>query len=305
MKLLDILKRKEELFIIDDIEDKKTKTILKDVNTSLIHLVYSYEEFKEFSEKQLSGEYNQKLVHAKSLLNSYPEWLGIKQAYAVLKKEEEDQIAKVSNEKKALIEKLHLLINDCQKLLPILAMYHISNSELVTSKPEHATIIIGNYNTNIINKIISELENEIVLTGHFEEIVPVELKANYATVENNVTLCKDKIESVYSNKHNKADKLYALVEKMETAAQKLVFFETCKPHMINVGCSTKDIDLLEKDLLKKYVPLKKHLQKGLKLQFEDISSIVVDESDFNIENSNDEKNNNLFDDDIFSDLDDL
>ena len=38
MKLLDILKNKEALFSIDEVEDKKTKALVKDINTALISL---------------------------------------------------------------------------------------------------------------------------------------------------------------------------------------------------------------------------------------------------------------------------
>ena len=39
MKLVEILKNKEALFIIDDVEDKKTKALVKDINNALISLV--------------------------------------------------------------------------------------------------------------------------------------------------------------------------------------------------------------------------------------------------------------------------
>ena len=60
MKLLDILKNKEALFSIDDVEDKKTKVLVKDINTALINLVTEYEDFLEFAASQLNGEYHQK-----------------------------------------------------------------------------------------------------------------------------------------------------------------------------------------------------------------------------------------------------
>ena len=55
MKLLDILKNKEALFSIDEVEDKKTKVLVKDINTALINLVTEYEDFLE---QDLTSLYN-------------------------------------------------------------------------------------------------------------------------------------------------------------------------------------------------------------------------------------------------------
>ena len=41
MKLVEILKNKEALFIIDDVEDKKTKALVKEKETTQKHLLFS------------------------------------------------------------------------------------------------------------------------------------------------------------------------------------------------------------------------------------------------------------------------
>ena len=46
----------------------------------------------------------------------------------------------------------------------------------------------------------------------------------------------------------------------------------------------------EKDLLKKYVPLKKQLQKALKVTLEDICNVVVDETEYYNDSSDSEEN---------------
>ena len=280
MKLLDILKNKEALFSIDEVEDKKTKVLVKDINTALINLVTEYEDFLEFAASQLNGEYHQKLVNLKSLKDHYEEWNGTKQAYIAAQREEENRINKLYANKSSLIGKLKSLESDCQKSLPVVATYHLSNGELVNSREEHETVILGHHNINIIEDIINELERDIMVEGNFDKVYPTELNANYSIVENNVNLCNKRISELFENKPGKAEKLSSIVNSMITAAENLVFFETYKTTMIDVGCPNKDVDLLQKELLKKYVPLKKQLQKALKISFEDISDIVVDENEY-------------------------
>lgn len=291
MKLLDILKNKEELFIIDDIEDKKTKALVKDLNASLVNIVVEYEDFLAFAASQLSGEYHQKLVNLKSLNEHYETWNGIKQAFNLAQKEEENRINKLYSNKSLLINKLKSLQNDCQKSLPVIATYHLSNGELVSSRAEHETVILGNHNTNIIEDIIAELDRDIVVEGNFDKVYATELSANYTIVENNVNMCNERINELFENKPGKAEKLFAIVNSMIVAAENLVFFETYKPTMLEVGCPNKDVDLLQKEYLKKYVPLKKQLQKALKVSFADICDIIVDENEY----QNEEVGNDDFD----------
>lgn len=285
MKLLEILKNNGELFIVDDIEDKKTKALVKDINTSILNLYTEYKDFLTFAANQLSGEYHQKLVYLKSLYDHYDDWNGIKLAFNNAKKEEENKINKLYSNKTTLINKLKSLQLDCQKSLPVISVYHLSNGELVNSRAEHETIILGNHNANIIEDIISELDKDIVVTGNFEKVGQMELNVNFTIVDNNVELCANRIEELFANKPAKADKITSIVDSMVLAAENLVFFETYKSTLLDVGCSNKDVDVFEKDLLKKYVPLKKQLQKLLKVSFEDICNIVVDENDYQIEES--------------------
>ena len=280
MKLVEILKNKEALFIIDDVEDKKTKALVKDINNALISLVQEYEDFLSFAASQLSGEYHEKIVNVKSLQDHYVDWNGIKIAFAAIKREEENKINSLYSNKSALINKLKALMADSQKSLPVIATYHLSNGELVTSRGEHETIILGNHNTNIIIDIIEELERDIVVEGNFDKVEAREIEANYSVVDNNVETCNQRIEELFASKPAKGEKLHSTIDFMIVAAENLVFFETYKQTMLDVGCPTKDVDILEKDLLKKYVPLKKQLQKALKITFEDICNVVVDETEY-------------------------
>ena len=290
MKLVEILKNKEALFIIDDVEDKKTKALVKDINNALINLVQEYDDFLSFSASQLSGEYHDKIVNVKSLHEHYVEWNGVKVALASAKKEEETKINSLYANKAATINKLKTLMTDSQKSLPVIATYHLSNGELVTSRGEHETIILGNHNTNIIVDIIEELERDIVVEGNFDKVEARDIEANYSVVDTNVEICKQRIEELFAAKPAKGEKLYSTIDFMIAAAENLVFFETYKQTMLDVGCPSKDVDTLEKDLLKKYVPLKKQLQKALKVTLEDICNVVVDETEYYNDSSDSEEN---------------
>ena len=290
MKLVEILKNKEALFIIDDVEDKKTKALVKDINNALINLVQEYDDFLSFSASQLSGEYHDKIVNVKSLHEHYVEWNGVKVALASVKKEEETKINSLYANKATTINKLKTLMTDSQKSLPVIATYHLSNGELVTSRGEHETIILGNHNTNIIVDIIEELERDIVVEGNFDKVEARDIEANYSVVDTNVEICKQRIEELFAAKPAKGEKLYSTIDFMIAAAENLVFFETYKQTMLDVGCPNKDVDTLEKDLLKKYVPLKKQLQKALKVTLEDICNVVVDETEYYNDSSDSEEN---------------
>ena len=67
---------------------------------------------------------------------------------------------------------------------------------------------------------------------------------------------------------------------MENSAKELVFFATYKEDLKNVGCNVKEIELYEKELLKKYVPVKKQLSKILKVDFIDVCNIIHNEDEF-------------------------
>ena len=67
---------------------------------------------------------------------------------------------------------------------------------------------------------------------------------------------------------------------MEEVARDLVFFETYKKEILNVGCVAKEVELRQKELMKKYIPLKKQLCKLLKVELIDICDLKAYESEF-------------------------
>ena len=120
-----------------------------------------------------------------------------------------------------------------------------------------------------------------------------ELNANYVNVNKNISLCNNAVNELTYSKASKMDKLEEMIGKMEEVGKELVFFETYKESIKNMGCSAKEIDLYEKEIFKRYVPLKKQLQKVLKVNFENITTVVVDEKEY----SNDEINLEAFEED--------
>jgi len=301
MTLFEILQKETPIFLINDIEDKKTKALIQIINEQLSNILKKLDDFKSFTSNQLEGEYNHKIIMAKSLSNHYENWSTIENACALLKKEETDQINKFNAEKNSLINNLKILLNDSQKF-PVVSTFDVYDDTYIESKPGHTVIILGANNTIIIDKIIYDLEQNLVITGHYDEILPRDLIANYSNLESNVSECNNRIEELFSKSKGKYNKLTSLVENMKPIGEKLIFFASYKQEMITIGCNTKEIDLFEKDLLKKYIPLKKHLQKALKFEFIDICDISVNETDFI-----NETDTSLVDDfDDFSfDLDDL
>ena len=62
MTIEDILKNERPIFILDDIEDKKTKGLISQINDQMKGLLNKLEEFEAFAESQLVGDYNKRLL---------------------------------------------------------------------------------------------------------------------------------------------------------------------------------------------------------------------------------------------------
>jgi len=279
MKLLELLQNKENLFIIDDIEDKKTKILVDKINTQLVNSLDKKIEFEKFAASQLEGAYHDKLVMAKSLKNYYEAWNAINVANANLEKEEANELSKFETFKNNLINDLNTLLKDSLKL-PVICAYDVVGGEFYLPKKDHAIIVLGHNNTFVIENIIKEIEEFLQVKGNFSLVEAKELTANYVNVDKNVKTCKDVISELSFSKSSKMEKLYDAVDAMSESAKKIVFFETYKEEMKKLGCSNKEIDLLEKELFKKYAPLKKQLQKVLKVKFVTITDIVVEDANY-------------------------
>ena len=279
MTIGDILRNERPVFILDDIEDKKTKALISQINDQMKGLLKKLEEFEVFAESQLDGDYNKKIVMVKSLKQAYSSWVTISNAYNNIAKEESKAISDFNRAREQLITNLNILLNDSKKL-PVISSYDVLNGEFVYAKKGQSIIILGGHNTSIVETLINEIKKTFYVEGNFEAVEPIELTANYANVEKNVKECKDGVDEHYGEKPAKGEKVLSLIESMEDAGKKLVFFATFKKHMKEVGCNMKEVDVYERELFKKYVPLKKQLSKLLKVDFTDICDLSVDEAEF-------------------------
>ena len=279
MEIFDVLKNEKPVFVLDDIEDKKTKSLITQVNGQLANILTKLDNFKKFADSQLEGEYHKKIVMVKSLQRAYGNWLTMNNACANIVKEEANEINSFNAARDQLINNLQILLKEAVKF-PVVSAYDVFGTDFVFAKKGHSIIILGNNNTFIIETIINELNKKLDVVGNYNDIEPIELSANYNDVEKNVAVCKRAIDELYYGKTSKEDKLLSLVSTMEETARDLVFFETYKKDILNVGCAAKEVELRQKELMKKYIPLKKQLCKLLKVELIDICDLKTYENEF-------------------------
>ena len=279
MNIFDVLKNEKPVFVLDDIEDKKTKNLIMQINSQMSNFMKYVEEFEDFASSQLNGENNKKIVMAKSLRNVYGNWAAINNAYAMVEKEEKAAISVFENAKAKLVGNLKTLLADSKKL-PVVSVYDVFGGDFVYAKKGHTVVILGNNNTAVIEALINDISNKIFVEGNFERVESVELSANYSNIEKNVEECKRAVDEIYYNKPSKEEKILNLIEVMEKAARDLVFFATYKNDIKMIGANMKEVDVYEKELFKKYVPLKKQFTKLLKVSFVDICDLSHNEQEF-------------------------
>ncbi len=279
MKIIDVLKNERPVFVIDDIEDKKTKNLIMQINKQMASILGNLEKVEQFCASQLNGEYADKIVMAKSLQKKYSNWLTIKNACQALKNEENKIIDEYYSFKKQLIANLKVLLFVVKKF-PVVSAYDVFNSDFALARKGHNIVILGNNNTGVIESIILEIESGFNVSGNYDSVEGKELTANYSSVDKNVSECKRGLDSIGAIKSSKEEKILFSIEQMENSAKELVFFATYKEDLKNVGCNVKEIELYEKELLKKYVPVKKQLSKILKVDFIDVCNIIHNEDEF-------------------------
>ncbi len=277
MNILEILKSGEKVFVKDEVEGKKTSTLVDAVNKSFEDMSAAITEFADYAQSQLNGEVNHKIVMAKSLLNYYPNSQSIKLAYDEVSKEEGKMIAKYTAVKTTLLNNLSTLLKESQKEA-VVSSYDLFDGDYKKCPEGHEVIILGAHNADIIQTMIETFNQELTVEGHFEEVQAKELTANYVNVQENVTMCKMRATELYGNKAGKLAKVEKAIEAMQSIGEQVVFFETYVKDMLLIGVKDKDIKVYQKAQEKQYIPLKKTLQKDLKINFVEICDIVADEN---------------------------
>ena len=279
MNILNILENGELVFVEDAVESKKMRQLVEATNKSFTDMSNEIREFNEFANSQLKGEYHNKLVMAKSLKEYYTSWQAINLAYDAISKEEQKAIEKYTAAKTRLLNNLKTLAKETQREVAV-SSYDLYDGEFKKCDEGHEVLILGAHGAEILDNMINNLNESLVVSGHFDEIEPKELDANYVIVKNNVSMCKQRSSELYGNKPNKLAKVDMTIVTMEEIGKKVVFFVTFKNDLLEIGCNPKFVNNYEKNLIKQYVPLKKTLQKELKVDFEEICNIVVDEATY-------------------------
>lgn len=279
MNILDLLKNEERLLSIADFENKKIKADVEQVYANFLEMNSAIKTFDSFSNSQLNGEYHDKIVMVKSLRKFFNDWQGVVEAYNNFEKEEKQELENYYNTKTKLINSLTNLQNESLKE-PVLSLYDLFNDELVKCEEGHEVIILGSQNSRILEYVINYLNENLEVKGNFEVVEDKPLSSNYGNVNKNVEMCNQKVDELFAEKLGKQEKFKKLIENMEEVAKKIVDFMTFKQDLISVGCSEKALNDYEKAFTKQYMPLKKTLQKSLKIEMVDICDVVVDENEY-------------------------
>lgn len=279
MNILDLLKNEERLLSIADFENKKIKADVEQVYANFLEMNSAIKTFDSFSNSQLNGEYHDKIVMVKSLRKFFNDWQGVVEAYNNFEKEEKQELENYYNTKTKLINSLTNLQNESLKE-PVLSLYDLFNDELVKCEEGHEVIILGSQNSRILEYVINYLNENLEVKGNFEVVEDKPLSSNYGNVNKNVEMCNQKVDELFAEKLGKQEKFKKLIENMEEVAKKIVDFMTFKQDLISVGCSEKALNDYEKAFTKQYMPLKKTLQKSLKIEMLDICDVVVDENEY-------------------------
>lgn len=279
MNILDLLKNEERLLSIADFENKKIKADVEQIYANFLEMNSAIKTFDSFSNSQLNGEYHDKIVMVKSLRKFFNDWQGVVEAYNNFEKEEKQELENYYNTKTKLINSLTNLQNESLKE-PVLSLYDLFNDELVKCEEGHEVIILGSQNSRILEYVINYLNENLEVKGNFEVVEDKPLSSNYGNVNKNVEMCNQKVDELFAEKLGKQEKFKKLIENMEEVAKKIVDFMTFKQDLISVGCSEKALNDYEKAFTKQYMPLKKTLQKSLKIEMVDICDVVVDENEY-------------------------
>lgn len=280
MNILNILKEKKSLFVLDEIENKKMQNLINAVNKNMLDMADALASFKEYKHSQLKGELHTQIVMVKSLLNEYPTWQVMIDLNNAMHNQERSKVADFENRKARLLNSLKTLLVET-KNNPVVSLYDIYNDEYQLCDEGHEVIILGTHNSEIIERAINELNDQLRVSGNYEELTGVELQGDYSNVLRNAEMCYD----VLANgkiKAGKVKKIKPVVDEMIECGKKVVKFATYKQCLTEIGVKEKDVQTMEKTLAKFYIPLKKFLQKELGVAFVDICNVVVNEDTYAI-----------------------
>ena len=145
MELLTLLNQNERILLEDPVEDKKTRALIDVINRELVDIIDDMKNFNDFATSQLQGEYNRKLVMAKSLMNYYGNWTAMINVISKMEKEEADLVKSFYARKEKLLNNVKTLLKDSQKN-PVVCAYDVFDGDYVPCQIGHYVVVLGENN---------------------------------------------------------------------------------------------------------------------------------------------------------------
>ena len=281
MKALELLKSGDKLLLPDSIESKKMQALASTLNELMTEMIRQINSFADFASSQLNGEYNDKIIVAKSLAKFFEgnKLLKVDMAVTALENEEKAKLNEYYSVKTKLLDTIRTILNNSSKDA-VVSNYDLFEGEFVKCELGHEIIILNGRNTAVLETLISELDKDLIVNGNFSSVNAQEVDYNLDTLNRNIGLCERKNNEIYGSKTGRLNKITAIISKLREVGEKVVAFYSYKESLELIGCNPKGIKDYENELSKNYIPLKKTLQKELRIELEDICDIKVNEDSY-------------------------
>lgn len=280
MKTLELLKNQENI-IPEELQSKKIKPLAKTLHSLIIEMDEQIKSFTAYKESQLEGELASKIIIAKSLADFFAnnKILHVELAAEALHNEEKSKLNGFYAVKTRLLDTLKTILKESQKEA-VVSTHDIFEGEFQKCESGHEIIILNGRNTNVLETLIKEFDEYLIMSGNYDTIEGQEVDFNTEVLDRNIELCNRKNNEIFGSKPGKMKKLEAIINKLHEVGKDVVSFYTYKDSLLDIGCNPKSVKIFENELSKAYVPLKKTLQKELKIELEDICDVVVNEAEF-------------------------
>ena len=271
MQLLNIFNGDQPLFIEEN--NKKYKKNLNEINKLINQFCVKYNEYSDF----LSSNAHKENISLAKGLNEFfnSKRLRLDLVLDTLKKSDNAKISEFNAIKTKLLSELNIIRNPIEA---VVCSFNLEGIEFTPCESGKEVVILGEHN-NIIGNIIAIIEN-LSLEIDFESIEPHQASFNTSTLDSNLAVCRNKAEEVYASKQGRLNKVMEIIDKLQEVGEKVVSFYTYKERLANIGCNPKSIKDYENEVEKMYIPLKKTLQKELRVELQDICEIPANESDY-------------------------
>lgn len=281
MKALELLKNQEDLLVVDKATSKHIRNLSSSLNQLMKDMNNQILSFKQYTESQLDGELNGKIIVIKSLAGFFKnnKFLRLENIVNGIKHDENTRLSALYSVKTKLLDTLRTLIKESYREA-VISAYDIFEQEFKKCEVGHEIIVLNGKNVDVLESFLKELDLQIVMNGNFDSIDSQEVDFNTSVLDRNISLCSRKNDEVYGDKHSKHSKIVTMIEHLEFIGKQVVAFYTYKDTLIDIGCNPKAVRDYENELSKLYIPLKKALQKEFKIELEDICNIVVNEEEY-------------------------